>query len=106
MTTNGEQVPVGVAQVPQMAHAEGGLVDTRLVQKPDKLKNEEQWLEWRFVFENYLACVAAEFSEELELAARSTGHLLTSQNGSSQRSEDLEHSTPSLPQLRRENFTI
>jgi len=41
------------------------LVDTRLLNKPQRLGKAESWPEWRFIFENFMTCVDAKYTKEL-----------------------------------------
>ena len=45
--------------------ADNGLVDTRSIVKPDKLKATAIWSDWKSQFENYVACVNAVMHQEM-----------------------------------------
>ena len=44
------------------------LVDLKLVSRPDRLSNGDQWQQFKFLFENMMGCVSSEFRSELEMA--------------------------------------
>ena len=52
------------------APAENGpLVDTRLLTKPSTFGGEEaKWKDWRFGFEDFMACVNAAYANEMNSA--------------------------------------
>ena len=50
------------------------IIDTKLIDKPSKCpEGKDKWPEWRFKFENYMACLEPKYTKELDEAAVSTG---------------------------------
>ena len=45
------------------------VVDMRAIQKPSKYKDGNMWGDWRFTFENYIACIDDIILEEMGDAA-------------------------------------
>ena len=47
--------------------ADDALVDVKLIQKPSRFSGDEsKWRDWKFAFENYLACVDNTFPQDLD----------------------------------------
>lgn len=71
--------PVGLGAMAGENEVEGSrlqLCDTKIVSKPGRLTDDQsKWSEWRFQFENFLACVDQRVLEEMALAERMTGPL-------------------------------
>ena len=44
------------------------LVDLKLVSRPERLSNGDQWQQFKFLFENMMSCVSSEYRPELEMA--------------------------------------
>ena len=44
------------------------MVDLKLVSRPDRLSNGDQWQQFKFLFENMMGCVSSDFRSELEMA--------------------------------------
>ena len=52
-------------------------MDTRIITKPKSFDGTEgQWQDWKFGFQNYMACVDPEYVTELEAAATAPGSLV------------------------------
>ena len=58
------------------------MVDTRLLIKPTRFKDGNKdpsaWAEWRFTFENYMACLDEQYSDELTQAADQANPIIIS----------------------------